>query len=165
MPNSGKVLAGLVACVLVAATPAAAQLIPPPDGESGLPDFETPVEPPIEEGDGRVRDEVELTTEETTRASTVRITNTVSRQVRRAIRLRRLDIDEDDRAAGPGDARSAAKLGDLGLDGTPAVWVTGNVNFLENDGADTAFDGEIYTPLAGADYVTEDGWVFGLALG
>ncbi len=152
--------AAVLAAAALGAWSASAQVVvvPPPIGEiSPIP--QDPGTEPVTKDRARIFDGL--------------ISRTVNSNVARALG-RGAGAGEEDTAALPrvrGNALPPGRLragreGEGGpLDGRLAAWVTGNVSFLESEIDEAEYDGTIYTPFLGADYVTETGWVFGLALG
>ena len=73
---------------------------------------------------------------------------------------------------GPVGEMALGSLGDYGsglsaggVDGKLSLWANGSYSDVENDHAPTAYDGDVITGFAGADYRVSDDWVLGLSLG
>ncbi len=144
-------LVGLTAIIVLQTPAALAQIFPGPGGATELP---TPA-PLDEEADPVIAETVRSTLTTTTTVISARISDILLRPV--------IDPAGVEPAA-LGHARQLGRNQGAGF-GQLAAWTSGSVTFLENDGAVTPFDGEIYAPLFGADTALPNGWVFGLALG
>ena len=123
---------------------------------------EPPEDPPVEQGGGGG---VGLPILDKNRSTTTRISETVDRQVDRAV-VAGVRTTSADR--GPASQRvrlSGSRPEDgLGFDGRLAAWASGSATFLDSDARGARYDGDVLVPKAGADYTTADAWVFGLSV-
>ena len=151
---------------------AAGQALPVPDVDP------TPL-PPVSAGptseERAARDNQDAVAEDTGRSSTATVSTSISGVVARALRPALAALapapgtreEDGEEAEGPGLRRRVGQAGSglfLGL-GAPAVWASAGATFIDNDFTGNAFDGEVLTPLIGADITSPQGWVAGLSLG
>lgn len=154
-PGPAALSTGIAAALIAAAGPAVAQIIPAPPEPPVVPDFEA-------------RDDIDEPSQAVIDTSVTRIATEVSGRVNEAV-AGALEIGLRDeleaRATWRNRAGQDARDGGSWLSGPVAGWGSGSVAFLDNDSAAGAFEGEVYTPLLGADYVPAPGVVVGLSLG
>jgi len=163
---------GIVAfAVLIGPGEAAGQALP-------LPDVDPTPPPPVSAGptpeERAARDDQDAVAENTGRAGTASVSTSISGVVARALQPALAALapvpgarEEDEQSTGPGLRRRVGQAGTepfLGL-GAPAIWASAGATFIDNDFTGNAFDGEVLTPLIGADITSPEGWVAGLSLG